>query len=205
MVDVSRIPLNNKNNRRRSAVTTPDGYDEMYASPGGRIMGWVVIVICLLVIIDVVVQFRSWPGLVLVLAMSALGYGCYLGLIRPAVLMGPPGLLIRNMIRDRYIPWQHVTGAKVRDVLEVEVDGVPVRAPAVQLVIRDLRRAARRREQVTESSAVYTEAVLERIDNNRERYTPEATGDVVVVWQKAAAYVWVGLVVAAVVLGLIAV
>lgn len=168
--------------------STPENpaFTEQYANTSPRITGGVIIAVIALVVLDVLWEWRTLDGFAVILIMLAVGTVSYLGLIRPAVLLGPSALLIRNHLRDHLVPWGHVGEAEVTDVLRVQVDGRWIRCPGIQLILRDIRKELRRggsKPTGRENTKSYSSTVVQRIEHHVERYAAGATGPVRSTWR----------------------
>lgn len=120
---------------------------ESFAPIGGRILGVITLVIALIVIVDIVLQWRTSDGLTaggVVLALSAL---VWISMIRPAVVAYEEVLVVRNLIRDVLIPWSLVKSTEIRPILIIHTeDGGTYRSVAVAVTRADRRAMWRSKE-----------------------------------------------------------
>lgn len=119
---------------------------ESFAPVGGRVLGVITLVIALVVIVDIVLQWRTFDGLTaggVVLALSAL---VWISMIRPAVVAYEDVLVMRNLIRDVWIPWSLVKGTEIRPILIVHTEQGDFRSVAVAVTRADRRAMWRSKE-----------------------------------------------------------
>jgi hypothetical protein len=158
---------------------------ERYLSASNRITGVVVMAIGVIGLIDIVLEWRTVGGLEVAALIGILMVLAYVGLVRPSVTLRPQNLLIRNHIRDHTVPWSKITDVDVTDILRVHTENARLRAPGVQLVMRDLRKQrVGGRKLSPESSISRAEFVVDRIDNHVNLYGPSSEGEVVTSWAR---------------------
>ncbi len=151
---------------------------ETYATTSTRITGGVAIVIGLACLIDIAVEWRTRGGLIAAALIGVAIVLAYIGLIRPSITLSPVRLAVRNHIRDHEVPWPDVEDVDVTDILRVQVGGRWLRCPAVQLVMRDMRRQRAGRMKVDKDSSLSrAEFVVGRIEHHRESYAKTSTGE----------------------------
>jgi hypothetical protein len=176
--------------------------NEQYLSQSNRITGAVVMLIGLVGLIDIVIEWRTMGGLLVSALIGILMVLTYVGLFRPSVTLRPDGLLIRNHVRDHQVPWNLITDVDVTDILRVHTGyDAKIRCPGVQVVMRDLRKQRiGGRKLGAENSITRADFVVDRIENQRERYASTADPDakIVTTWAKPELYLLAALVVIAV-------
>ena len=159
--------------------------NEQYLSTSNRITGVVVMVIGLVGLLDIVLEWRTMGGLLVAALIAVLMVLTYLGLVRPSVTLRPDGLLIRNHLRDHLVPWNKITEVDVTDILRVHTEDGKVRCPGVQVVMRDLRKQRVGGRKLRDDSSISrADFVVERIENHRERYSRDATGEITTTWAR---------------------
>jgi hypothetical protein len=158
---------------------------EHYLSASNRITGSIVLVIGALGLLDVLLEWRTATGLLVGSVVAIFMILAYVGLMRPSVTLSPEGLLLRNHLRDRMIPWNKVTGVDVTDILRVHTADDRFRAPGVQLVMRDLRKQrVGGRKLAADSSISKADFVVNRIESHIDQYAGGSGGDVVTEWAR---------------------
>lgn len=154
-------------------------------SASNRITGVVVLVIGVIGLLDIALEWRTATGLVVACATGILMVLAYTGLVRPSVTLRREELLVRNHLRDHRIPWAKVTDVDVADTLRVHTQDRRIRVPAVQLVMRDLRKQrVPGRKLKTDNSISQADFVVGRIDSHREQYAESSTGEVRTTWAR---------------------
>ena len=179
-------------------VKSKTSESEQYLSTSNRITGVVVMVISLIGLVDIVLEWRTLGGLLVAAVIGLLMALAYTGLVRPSVTLRPQGLLIRNHLRDHEVPWNRITDVDVTDILRVHTAQGMVRAPGVQLVMRDLRKQrVGGRKLSADSSLSRADFVVDRIESHIELYGPKAEGETVTSWARLELWVIGALVVVA--------
>ncbi|MGI8701261.1 MAG: PH domain-containing protein [Nocardioidaceae bacterium] len=101
-----------------AAVEAAGPRTERFILPMGRYLGYVAVVAAAVLIVFVVISDGGYArGFVCFsLAFALLSY---VVLIRPEVTANRNGLLMRNMLRDTFLPWASVKGCRVAQTLQV--------------------------------------------------------------------------------------
>ena len=155
---------------------------ERYTTHSNRITGVVVMAIGVLGLLDILIEWRTLAGLTAAAMILMVMVLTYVGLVRPSVVLSPEWLLIRNHVRDHQVPWDKVVEVDLADIVRVETPERRLRAPGVQLVMRDLRKQRVRGPSAKEDSAARANFVVERIEQHAERYRKTSTGEIVTSW-----------------------
>ncbi|TCM46602.1 PH domain-containing protein [Kribbella sp. VKM Ac-2568] len=158
---------------------------ERYLSTSNRITGAVVMAIGVIGLIDIVLEWRTLGGLEVAALIGILMVLAYVGLVRPSVTLRPENLLIRNHIRDHTVPWGKITDVDVTDILRVHTEDARLRAPGVQVAMRDLRKQrVGGRKLGAENSVSRAEFVVDRIDHHLNMYRQNSQGEIVTSWAR---------------------
>jgi hypothetical protein len=168
-------------------VNSKSSESEQYLSSSNRITGVVVMVIGLIGLIDIVLEWRTLGGLEVAALIGIVMVLTYTHLVRPTVTLRPQNLLIRNHIRDHEVPWNKITEVDVTDLLRVHTEDQRLRVPAVQLVMRDLRKQrVGGRKLGADSSISRADFVVDRIDQHVNLYggTGSPDAEVVTTWAR---------------------
>ena len=183
---------------------------ETFAATGGRVLGYVAGGLLLaLVAGGVVADPGANRGLILICTAGVLL--TWVALVRPQVAAHAHGLLLRNMVRDTYIPWSAIERCKVNQTLQVvtqrrQFHGLGVSRSARSMVRGDQPargaqllgsggagflgsggaahdKAPNRRANEEASGGIYTDYVAARIlDLARRDTQQEERVDAVVAW-----------------------
>lgn len=113
---------------------------ESFAPTGGRVLGIITLLIGLAVIVDIIVEWRSLEGLTAAAVVIALAALVWASMVRPSVVAYEEILVVRNFIRDVWIPWRLVQSTEVKPVLTINTtDGQAFRSVAVGATGADRR------------------------------------------------------------------
>lgn len=160
----------------------PPSENEQYATTSTRITGGVVIAMGLFGLIDVIIEWRTWSGLMVAAMILVLMVLAYVGLIRPSITLSPAKLLVRNHFRDHDVAWNQVEDVDLTDIVRIHTPGRRLRCPGVQLVMRDLRKQRVGRKVDPDSSISRAQFVVQRIEQHAERYGASSEGGIVSRW-----------------------
>ncbi|HZC25748.1 MAG TPA: hypothetical protein VE287_01920 [Actinopolymorphaceae bacterium] len=148
---------------------------ERFAPTAGRVLGIITMAIGALILVDVIVEWRTSTGYATVAATLAVCTFVWLGLVRPSVVAQEDVLVFHNILRDTRIPWHLVQSAEIAPVLTVVADGRAYRSSAVALTgadRRSMRRSRRDRvEAVQRGTADPTQAATHGVDVTPADYT----------------------------------
>ncbi|QNE20856.1 PH domain-containing protein [Kribbella qitaiheensis] len=159
--------------------------NEQYLSASNRITGVVVMVIGVVGLVDIMLEWRTAGGLMVAGLIGILMVLAYAGLVRPSINLAAEGLLIRNHLRDFQVPWNKITDVDVTDILRVHTEAGKIRCPAVQLVMRDMRKQrVGGRKLKADSSVSKADFVVNRLETHMDQYGPTAEGEVVTTWAR---------------------
>lgn len=125
---------------------------ERFAPIGGRVLGYLTLAIGVLILVDIVVEWRTLSGLStagIVVAVCAL---VWLSLCRPAVVAFERELVLRNILSDIRIPWHLVESVQVSPVLTLPVGDRTYRSSAVGVTGADRRAMRKSRRNAVEAA-----------------------------------------------------
>lgn len=125
---------------------------ESFAPTAGRVLGIITLAIGALILIDIIVEWRTWPGLTAAATVLAVSAFVWLALVRPSVVAFPDAVVLRNILSDVHVPWHLVESVAVAPVLTVVADGRAYRSSAIAVSGGD-RRALRRAQRASVDAA----------------------------------------------------
>jgi hypothetical protein len=125
---------------------------ERFAPTAGRVLGLITLAIGALILVDVLIEWRTSEGLATVAATLAVCTFVWLGLVRPSVVAHEDALVFHNILRDTRIPWHLVESAEIAPVLTVRAGGQEYRSSAVALTGADRRSMRRSRRDRVEAA-----------------------------------------------------
>jgi hypothetical protein len=136
-------------------------------------------------LLDIVLEWRTAGGLMVAALIGILMVFAYVGLVRPTITLTKERLLIRNHLRDHEVPWNKITDVDVTDILRVHTDLGKIRCPAVQLVMRDMRKQRVGGRKLRDDSSISrADFVVNRIETHIDQYGPSAEGEIVTTWAR---------------------
>jgi hypothetical protein len=126
---------------------------ESFAPVGGRVLGIATLAIGALIVVDILLEWRTADGFTAAATVVAVCAFVWLGLVRPSVVAYDDVLVLRNVLCDHVVPWHLVTGASISPMLTVETPDRAYRSSAVGITARD-RRALRKAHRNAAEAAV---------------------------------------------------
>jgi Bacterial PH domain len=127
-----------------AAVEAAGPQVEKFATPAGRILGYVVVgAAVVLSLLAVNSQGTGALGLIgFCVAFSALAW---VMLIRPRVTAHRNGLVLRNMLRDTFVPWATIKSCRVAQTLQIGTRDKVYHGLGVTKSARQVTREQRKR------------------------------------------------------------
>lgn len=121
------------------AVEAAGAERERFAAPASRWFGWAAVVLAVVIAGAVAIDgpVGGFRGLT---AMAALVLLTWVVLIRPSAALHEHGVLLRNMVRDIFVPFSTITDAEVTQTLEISTDEQTFRGLGVSKTARTIRR-----------------------------------------------------------------
>lgn len=117
---------------------------ERFAASSGRVLGSVAAGVGLLLAGGVLLTdpTKDWGLLLFGVTMALLAY---VVLIRPAVIAHQHGVVLRNMVRDTYVPWARIERVRVLQSLQVVTEQATYTGFGVTRSTRSMVKASRSR------------------------------------------------------------
>ena len=123
------------------AVDAAGAEVERFTGPGGRLFGWAGVVVAAVLVGYVVIHDPTGDakGLCVALCLASLSW---VVLIRPMVSSNANGVVLRNMLRDTFVPWSKIERCRVVQTLQIATEeqhfhGLGVGRSARTMVRRD--------------------------------------------------------------------
>jgi hypothetical protein len=104
-----------------AALDAAGAEDERFSGPGGRAFGWVGVGVAVAMVVLALSGDLVRDRKVVYLAVF-LAAGCWVVLIRPAVSSNANGVVLRNMLRDTFVPWSKIERCRVLQTLQIATD-----------------------------------------------------------------------------------
>jgi hypothetical protein len=119
---------------------------ERFSAPTGRFFGWVGVGLAVVVVVLAAADdpLRDRKGLYLAGCLAA---ACWVILIRPVVSSNTNGVVLRNMLRDTFVPWSKIERCRVVHTLQIATEeqrfhGIGVGRSARTMVRRGYGRSS---------------------------------------------------------------
>jgi hypothetical protein len=104
-----------------AAVDAAGAEEERFSGTSGRLFGWVGVAagvaMCLLAVAGDPVRDRKTVYVAVVLAAV-----CWVVLIRPSVSSNANGVVLRNMLRDTFVPWSKIDRCRIVQTLQIATE-----------------------------------------------------------------------------------
>jgi hypothetical protein len=104
-----------------AAVDAAGAEDERFSGTSGRFFGWVGVAASVAMGLVAVTGDPVRDRKTLYLAVG-LGAVCWVVLIRPSVSSNANGVVLRNMLRDTFIPWSKIDRCRVVQTLQIATE-----------------------------------------------------------------------------------
>jgi hypothetical protein len=142
----------------------------VFRSKGAWIVGWIWLVFAAFNAVDLIVRGSGAASLIAAAVLAVLTAVIYVTCLRPGIFVREDGVLVRNPLRDAFIPWAALGDVRVTHAILVESGDETIRAWTPQVSTRELSRS-RRRADAAEALAGRTHAhwVAEQIVEERVR------------------------------------
>ncbi|MBG0813464.1 PH domain-containing protein [Planomonospora sp. ID82291] len=135
---------------------------EVFRSKAALILGWVWVAFAALNAVDLVVRYSGPPSLAAGAVLAVLTALVFVTCIRPAVVLTDGGVLVRNPLRDAFVPWTAVDGVAVGHAIAITSGDAVVRCWTPQTTARERAAAVRRGRSGSEGGGPATEPVRSR-------------------------------------------
>ncbi|MFC4531417.1 PH domain-containing protein [Sphaerisporangium dianthi] len=117
---------------------------QIFRSKIAWVLGWVWIVFAALNTADLVAHGTIPTALVAGAVLAVLTAAVFVGCLRPAILAREDGILVRNPLRNHFVPWKAVDGIHVSHAIIIESGDDSVRCWTPQASARERAKAVRR-------------------------------------------------------------
>jgi hypothetical protein len=129
-----------------AAVDAAGAEVERFTGPGGRLFGWAGVVLAVVMVGYIVADdpVGDAKGLCVAFCLAALSW---VVLIRPMVSSNANGVVLRNMLRDTFVPWSKIERCRVVQTLQIATEedhfyGLGVGRSTRTMVRRDYGRSS---------------------------------------------------------------
>lgn len=117
----------------------------VFRSKGAFVLGWIWLVFAALNAVDLIARGRLPSSLIAAAVLGVLTAVIYITCLRPGIHLREDGVLVRNPLRDAFIPWGALGDVRVTHAINLESGGRTIRSWTPQVSNREFLRAARGR------------------------------------------------------------
>ena len=118
----------------------------VFRSKAAWVLGWIWVVFAAFNTVDLIVRGRLPSALVAGAVLGVLTAIIFITCLRPCVLMRDDGVLVRNPLRDAFVPWRALDGVRVAQAIIIDAGDRSVRCWTPQSSARERAKAVRRGE-----------------------------------------------------------
>jgi hypothetical protein len=129
---------------------------QVFRSKLALILGWLWMVFAALNAVDLVVRYSGPSSLVAAAVLGALTALVFITCLRPAVILTEDGVLVRNPLRNVFIPWTGVDGVTVSHTIAISSGDRMIRCWTPQTTGRERAAATRRGQSASTAEPVRT-------------------------------------------------
>ncbi|MBB2909600.1 hypothetical protein FHS43_000846 [Streptosporangium becharense] len=117
---------------------------QVFRSTPMLVFGWLWMAFAAFNAADLVVRYDGRASMVAAAVLGALTALVFVVCLRPALILGEEGLLVRNPLRNAFVPWRQVDEVTVSHAIAITSAGRTVRCWAPQTSARERAAAARK-------------------------------------------------------------
>lgn len=131
---------------------------QIFRSTIAWVLGWLWMAFAAFNAVDLVLNGRVPSALVAGAVLAVLTAAVYIGCLRPGILPKEDGILVRNPLRNIFIPWKAVDNIHVSHAIVIESGDDSIRCWTPQSSARERAKATRRGATVPTPSGRYPTA-----------------------------------------------
>jgi hypothetical protein len=117
---------------------------QVFRSRAAWLLGWVWVAFAAFNAVDLVVRGRLPSALVAGAVLGVLTAIIFVTCLRPGILLRDEGVLVRNPLRDAFVPWKAVDDVRVSHAIIIDSGDGRVRCWSPQASARERAKAVRR-------------------------------------------------------------
>jgi hypothetical protein len=117
---------------------------QVFRSKAALILGWFWTAFAAINAVDLVLRFSGASSLVAAAVLGVLSALVFVTCLRPATVLRDDGVLVRNPLRDTFVPWAAVDDVRVSHSIMIESGDRSVRCWTPQATARERAAAVRR-------------------------------------------------------------
>jgi hypothetical protein len=139
---------------------------QTYRSRAGQVLGWVWVVFAAVMGADLILRYNGAPSLVAAAVLAVLTVLIVVTSLRPATVALEDGVLVRNPLRDTFVPWTAVDDISVAHAITIEYGERQIRCWTPQSSARERASAVRRGTTPARKGRFQTEPVRTRAEQS---------------------------------------
>ncbi|MEO3808809.1 hypothetical protein ABGB17_07380 [Sphaerisporangium sp. B11E5] len=128
---------------------------QIFRSTTAWVLGWLWMAFAAFNAIDLALNGRIPSALVAGAVLAVLTAAVYIGCLRPGILPKEDGILVRNPLRNVFIPWKAVDNIHVSHAIIIDSGDDSIRCWTPQASARERAKATRRGTTVPATSGRY--------------------------------------------------
>ncbi|MFJ2031494.1 hypothetical protein [Streptosporangium sp. NPDC087985] len=132
---------------------------QVFRSRTALVLGWIWVAFAALNAVDLTVRYSGPSSLAAAAVLGVLTAVVFVTCLRPAIILAGDGVLVRNPIRNTYVPLEAVDGVTVSHAIKITSGGESVRCWAPQASARERAAAVRRGNPARTGGRYRTEPV----------------------------------------------
>ncbi|WP_433373022.1 hypothetical protein [Streptosporangium sp. CA-115845] len=137
---------------------------QVFRSNFAMIVGWLWMVFAAGNAVDLVVRYNGRLSMVAAAVLGVLTMLVFVTCLRPMIVLSEEGVLVRNPLRNAFVPWSGVDEVKVSHLITITSGGRRVRCWAPQTSARERAAAARKGRPALARGRFRTEPVRSKAE-----------------------------------------
>jgi hypothetical protein len=131
--------------------------NQVFRSKTALVVGWIWMVFAAYNAVDLTVRYSGPSSMVAAAVLGVLTVLVFLACLRPAIIMTEEGVLVRNPLRNTFVPWTGVDEITVSHVITISSGDDRVRCWTPQTTARERATAVRRGNSASTGGRYRTE------------------------------------------------
>ncbi|WP_371780737.1 hypothetical protein [Streptosporangium subroseum] len=123
--------------------------NQVFRSKTALVVGWIWMVFAAYNAVDLTVRYSGPASMVAAVVLGVLTVLVFISCLRPAIIMTEEGVLVRNPLRNVFVPWTGVDEITVSHVITITSGDDRVRCWTPQTTARERAMAVRRGKSAT--------------------------------------------------------
>ncbi|MEV8633289.1 PH domain-containing protein [Streptosporangium sp. NPDC051023] len=137
---------------------------QVFRSRAAQVLGWIWMAFAAFNAVDLVVRYNGPSSMVAAAVLAVLTALVFVTCLRPAVVLAEDGVLVRNPLRNTFVPWRLVDEVTVSHSITITSGGRSVRCWTPQTSGRERMAAMRRSSPPRAGGRFRTEPVRSKAE-----------------------------------------